>query len=72
VGEPEPRERGTDSFPTSPREHAGTVDAVASRDGVRAGECLYQHAVKSRSRLHEALERDETLPPPALVRETTP
>jgi len=39
---------------------------------VRAGECLYQHAVKSRSRLHEALERDVSQPPPALVRETAP
>jgi phosphonate utilization transcriptional regulator len=65
-------ERGADSFHTSTRQHADIVEAVASRDGVRAGESLYQHAVKSRARLHEALERDETLPPPALVRETTP
>ena len=65
-------ERGADSFHTSTRQHADIVEAVASRDGVRAGECLYQHAVKSRSRLHEALERDDTLPPPALVRETAP
>jgi len=65
-------ERGADSFHTSTRQHADIVEAVASRDGVRAGECLYQHAVKSRSRLHEALERDVSLPPPALVRETAP
>jgi phosphonate utilization transcriptional regulator len=65
-------ERGTDSFHTSTRQHAEIVEAVASRDGVRAGELLFQHAVKSRSRLHEALERDQSLPPPALVRETAP
>ncbi len=65
-------ERGADSFHTSTRQHADIVEAVAARDGVRAGELLYQHAVKSRSRLHEALERDETQPPPALVRETAP
>lgn len=65
-------ERGTDSFHTSTRQHAEIVEAVASRDGVRAGELLFEHAVKSRSRLHAALERDQSLPPPALVRETAP
>ncbi|MDH5263879.1 MAG: phosphonate utilization associated transcriptional regulator [Betaproteobacteria bacterium] len=65
-------ERGADSFHTSTRQHADIVEAVAARDGPRAGELLYRHAVESRSRLHEALERDETLPPPALVRETAP
>jgi phosphonate utilization transcriptional regulator len=64
--------RGADSFHTSTRQHADIVEAVASRDAARAGELLYQHAVKSRSRLHEALERDETQPPPALIRETAP
>jgi phosphonate utilization transcriptional regulator len=64
--------RGHDAFPTSTREHAAIVEAVARRDADLAGRLLSQHAMKSRSRLHEALERDVTLPPPALVRETTP
>ncbi len=64
--------RGHDAFPTSTREHAAIVEAIARRDAALAGQLLFQHVMKSRSRLHQALERDETLPPPALVRETTP
>jgi len=65
-------ERGADAFVTSTKQHAEILEAVAARDGTRAGELLYQHAVKSRSRLHDALERDGTQPPPVLVRENAP
>ncbi|MCW5591937.1 MAG: phosphonate utilization associated transcriptional regulator [Betaproteobacteria bacterium] len=61
---------GHDAFPKSTSQHAEIVEAVASRNGTLAGELLYQHAVKSRSRLHEALEQVDIQPPPALVRET--
>lgn len=61
---------GHDSFPKSTSQHAEIVEALAARDGTLAGELLYQHAVKSRSRLHEALEQVDIQPPPALVRET--
>ena len=60
---------GHDSFPKSTSQHAQIVEALAARDGTLAGELLYQHAVKSRSRLHEALEQVDIQPPPALVRE---
>ncbi|MGE0358486.1 MAG: phosphonate utilization associated transcriptional regulator [Burkholderiales bacterium] len=63
--------RGQDAFPTSTSQHAEIVEALAARDATLAGELLYQHAVKSRSRLHEALEREDNLPPPALVREVS-
>jgi phosphonate utilization transcriptional regulator len=62
---------GHDAFPKSTSQHAEIVEAVAARNGSLAGELLYQHAVKSRSRLHEALERADLQPPPALVREIT-
>jgi phosphonate utilization transcriptional regulator len=48
--------RGLDSFPISTREHAAIVDALARRDGDRAGKLMYEHAMESRDRLHEALE----------------
>jgi phosphonate utilization transcriptional regulator len=48
--------RGADSFPISTREHAAIVDALARRDGDRAGKLMYEHAMESRERLHEALE----------------
>ena len=48
--------RGADSFPISTREHAAIVDALARRDGARAGELMYGHAMESRDRLHAALK----------------
>ncbi len=48
--------RGADSFPISTREHAAIVDALARRDGDRAGTLMYDHAMESRDRLHAALE----------------
>lgn len=48
--------RGADSFPVSAREHGAIVDALARGDGEKAGELLYQHAMESRQRLHQALE----------------
>src|SRR5207237_2882334 len=48
--------RGADSFPISTREHTAIVDALARRDGDRAGKLMYEHAMESRDRLHEALE----------------
>jgi phosphonate utilization transcriptional regulator len=49
--------RGANSFPISTREHAEIVEALASRDGDRAAKLLYGHAMKSRGRLHAALDR---------------
>jgi phosphonate utilization transcriptional regulator len=46
--------RGADSFPISTREHAAIVDALARRDGDRAGKLMYEHAMESRDRLHAA------------------
>ncbi len=46
--------RGADSFPISTREHTAIVDALARRDGDRAGKLLYEHAMESRERLHAA------------------
>jgi len=48
--------RGADSFPISTREHAAIVDALARRDGDRAGKLMYDHAMESRERLHAALK----------------
>ena len=48
--------RGADSFPISTREHAAIVDALARRDGDRAGKLMYDHAMESRERLHVALK----------------
>jgi DNA-binding GntR family transcriptional regulator len=60
---------GADSFPQSTSQHAGIVEAIAARDGTRAGSLLYQHAMQSRARLHATLARPATHPPPALIRE---
>jgi phosphonate utilization transcriptional regulator len=49
--------RGVDSFPISTREHAAIVEALAKGDGDHAGKLLYEHAMESRDRLHEALEK---------------
>jgi phosphonate utilization transcriptional regulator len=49
--------RGPDSFPISTREHAEIVEALAKRDADRAGKLMYEHAMESRDRLHEALKK---------------
>jgi phosphonate utilization transcriptional regulator len=41
-------------FAVSNTEHKAVVDAVAARDGGRAGQLLRQHAAKSRARMHKA------------------
>ena len=61
-------EHAPGSFPTSTHEHLAIVEAIAAGDAERASMLLYQHAMESRQRLHQALER------PALgnARETAP
>jgi phosphonate utilization transcriptional regulator len=54
--------RVSESFPISTREHAEIVDALARRDGERAGRLLYEHAMESRQRLHVALEERPAAP----------
>jgi phosphonate utilization transcriptional regulator len=49
--------RGSGSFPTSAREHLEIVDALAEGDAIKAGQLLYDHAMRSRERLHALLER---------------
>jgi len=41
-------------FAVSNTEHRAVVEAVAARDGVRAGHLLRQHASESRARMHRA------------------
>jgi phosphonate utilization transcriptional regulator len=41
-------------FAVSNTEHRAVVDAVAARDGERAGRLLRQHAAESRARMHKA------------------
>jgi phosphonate utilization transcriptional regulator len=41
-------------FAVSNTEHKAVVEAVAARDGRRAGQLLRQHAAKSRARMHKA------------------
>lgn len=48
---------GPDSFPTSTNEHLAIVEALARGDADRASDLLYQHAMESRARLHQMLER---------------
>jgi phosphonate utilization transcriptional regulator len=60
--------RGHDAFPASTAEHAAIVEAIAARDPEGAARLLYEHVRKSRERLASALERDDSLPPPALIR----
>lgn len=48
---------GTDSFPTSTHEHEAIVDAIARGAGKEAARLLYEHAVRSRERLHRTLDR---------------
>lgn len=47
---------GANSFPISTREHGEIVEALATRDGDRAAQLLYGHAMESRERLHAALD----------------
>jgi len=41
-------------FAVSNSEHKAVVDAIAARDGVRAGQLLRRHAAQSRARMHKA------------------
>jgi phosphonate utilization transcriptional regulator len=41
-------------FAVSNTEHKAVMQAIAGRDGVRAGQLLRQHAVESRARMHKA------------------
>jgi len=41
-------------FAVSGTEHRAVVEAIAARDGVRAGRLLRQHAAESRARMHKA------------------
>jgi phosphonate utilization transcriptional regulator len=41
-------------FAVSNTEHRAVLEAVAARDGARAGQLLRQHAAKSRARMHRA------------------
>jgi len=41
-------------FAVSNTEHRAVLDAVAARDGARAGRLLRQHAARSRARMHKA------------------
>ncbi len=41
-------------FAVSNTEHKAVVEAIAARDGNRAGHLLRQHAAKSRARMHKA------------------
>lgn len=44
-------------FAVSNTEHKAVVQAVAARDGVKAGQLLRQHAAESRARMHKAAAR---------------
>src|SRR5690606_15515008 len=48
---------GPDSFPISTAEHAAVVEALAAGEGERAALLLYEHAMRSRERLHHILGR---------------
>jgi phosphonate utilization transcriptional regulator len=48
--------RGVGSFPTSLSEHHSIVDALATGEAELAGSLLYEHAIRSRERLHATLE----------------
>jgi phosphonate utilization transcriptional regulator len=41
-------------FAVSNTEHRAVIEAIAARDGARAGRLLRQHAVESRARMHKA------------------
>jgi phosphonate utilization transcriptional regulator len=41
-------------FAVSNTEHKAVVEAIAARDGARAGHLLRQHAIESRARMHKA------------------
>jgi len=48
---------GPDSFPISAAEHEAVVEALASGQGERAALLLYEHAMRSRERLHYVLDK---------------
>jgi DNA-binding GntR family transcriptional regulator len=58
---------GPRSFPTSTHEHEAIVDAIAAGDAERAALLLYEHAMDSRRRLHQALDTHATPSPAAKV-----
>ena len=64
--------RGHDAFPASTAEHAAIVEAIAARDAALAARLLFEHVRNSRARLGTALDRDESMPPPALIRGEPP
>ncbi len=61
--------RGHGSIPTSTAEHAAIVEAIAAHDADLAGRLLYEHVMRSRRRLHEALDAPS---PPAPDPQTSP
>ncbi len=62
---------GPHSFFTSTHEHEAVVDAIARGAGKEAARLLYEHAVRSRERLHRTLERPTT-PTPGRAKGATP
>ena len=56
---------GPGSFPISTQEHGAIVEAVAAGDAPRAAALLHEHAMESRTRLHQALARPPAAPPPS-------
>ena len=46
-------ERGGAILPTSMREHARIVDAIANKDCALAGRLMFEHAMASRERMHD-------------------
>lgn len=56
---------GPRSFPISTQEHEAIVEAVAAGDAARAAGLLHEHAVQSRTRLHQALARPPATPTPS-------
>jgi DNA-binding GntR family transcriptional regulator len=44
-------------LPVSMREHRMIVDHIAQRQAAAAGRALYEHAMASRERVHERVER---------------
>ena len=53
---------GPGSFAASTRDHEAVIDAVARGDAERAAQLLYRHALESRARLHQALDRPAAPP----------
>jgi phosphonate utilization transcriptional regulator len=56
---------GPGSFPISTQEHEAIVEAVAAGDAAKAATLLHEHAMESRTRLHQALARPAAAPTPS-------